>query len=518
MRATVRRPRPGRALVALLAAVALTAPALAGCSGAPPAPAGGAPTTLAPLPAPAEGDADPALAAYAGQQLAWAPCEGAGQGRPALECASLRVPVDWAAPDGAAVDVALARLRATGPDRLGALVVDPGGPGASGVGWLRAAGAGVVTDAVAARYDVVAFDPRGAGASAPLRCLDDAAMDAFLAGGEGAAGLLAQGCAERGGPLLGHVDVASVARDVEVLRSALGEERLHYLGKSWGTLLGATYAELHPGRVGRMVLDGALDPSSDAADVLVGQAQGLEESLGSYLADCADRRSCPLDDDPAAGAEQVRAVLDAARAQPLATGSGRELTAPLALLGVIAPLYDDETWPLLDEALAEALDGDGSVLLQLADAYADRRADGTYATNLLQAFTATTCLDQPELGAAEAEAARARVAQVAPVLGDAVAGEGGGPCEGWPVPPVRTPAPIAAPGAAPILVVGTTGDPATPYRWAQALAGQLESGRLLTFEGEGHTAYRQGSACVDAAVDAYLLDGVLPGEGAACRS
>ncbi|CAA9414402.1 MAG: Probable exported protease, partial [uncultured Quadrisphaera sp.] len=462
---------------------------------------------------------DAALAAFAGQELAWAPCEEVAEDQPPLECAGLRVPVDWAAPQGAPVEVALARLRATGTDRVGALVVDPGGPGASGVGWLRAAGAGVVTEAVAARYDVVAFDPRGAGASAPLRCLDDAGMDAFLAGGEGSAGLLARGCAERGGPLVGHVDVASVARDVEVLRSALGEERLHYLGKSWGTLLGATYAGLHPQRVGRMVLDGALDPASDAADVLLGQAEGLEGALGAYLADCAERGSCPLDDDPAAGGDQVRDLLEAAEADPLPTGTDRELTAPLALLGVIAPLYDDDTWPLLDEALAAALDDDGSVLIQLADAYADRREDGTYATNLLQAFTATTCLDQPEVGPAEAEAARARLLEVAPVLGEALAGDGGsGPCEGWPVPPVRTPAPIAAEGAAPILVLGTTGDPATPYAWAQALADQLTSGRLLTREGEGHTAYRQGSACVDAAVDAYLLDGVLPGEGATCRS
>ncbi len=489
--------------------------AVAGCSASPEQPEGGTPTTLPPLSAPQDASA-PAAA-----PLSWAACGADG-----LECSTLTVPVDWAAPDGPTVDLALARVRATGGaadgdgDGPGVLVVDPGGPGASGVDWLRTRGTAIVTDDVAERLDVVAFDPRGAGASDPVVCLDDAQMDAHLAGEDGdgdGATLMARGCAERGGPLLAHMDVASVARDLEALRAALRQEQLHYLGKSWGTLLGATYADLHPERVGRMVLDGALDPARDSDEVLLGQAGGLEASLGAYLADCADRRSCPLDPDPAAGGAQVAAVLTAADRSPLPTGTERELTGPLALTGVIAPLYDDDTWPLLDDALAAARGGDGAALLDLADSYAGRRPDGTYTSNLLQAFTAYTCLDSPSDPTTGPDATPEALAAAAPVLGPFLTSDVQA-CEGWPVPPVRDPAALRARGAAPILVVGTTGDPATPYAWAGALADELDTGRLLTWEGEGHTAYRQGSACVDAAVDAYLLDGVLPGEGATCRT
>ncbi len=510
-----------QAVRALAAVVLLLAPgALSGCSGAP-EPEGAPPTTLPPLVGvePSAGSAapapttDPALAALYDQHPAWAPCSPGER----VECARLRVPVDWSAPGGAVIDLALARVPAPAGERRGSLVLDPGGPGASGVDWVRSAGAGVVGELVAARTDLVAFDPRGAGASAPIRCLDDAGVDAVLAGTDPAAdGLLAAACAERGGPLLAHVDVASVARDLDVLRAALGEERLHYLGKSWGTLLGATYAGLFPERVGRFVLDGALDPAADREEVLVGQARGLEASLGAYLRDCAQRRSCPLDDDPAAAGEQVAALLGAVEEAPLPAGGGRVLTASLAFYGLIAPLYDDAAWPRLDEALALALGGEGRGLLALADAYWGRRADGTYASNLLQVFTAVDCLDSPVDPSPQAAATTAaRLREAAPVLAGHLSEEGSA-CAGWPVPPVRTPAPVAAEGAPPILVVGTTGDPATPYPWARSLADQLEAGRLLTWEGEDHTAYRQGSACVDAAVDAYLLDGVLPGEGATC--
>jgi pimeloyl-ACP methyl ester carboxylesterase len=536
----VTRGRPVAARRAARVVLAAAALALAACSGAPSEPVGGPPTALPP-PGPVravegavdgagpEQAADPAFAAFYDQVPQWAPC---GDG---LECATLRVPVDWSAPEGPTLGLAVARRPAGEPgERLGALVVEPGGPGVSGVGWLRASADGVTTPEVARRYDVVAFDPRGVGASSPVDCLTDAELDAELAGtgtGAGAPGdrpaaperrraaeEFAAGCLARTGDLLAHVGTRSAARDLDVLRAALGQERLDYLGKSYGTLLGATYAELFPQRVGRVVLDGALDPAAGYAEVVAEQAVGLEGALAAYAAGCAQRRGCPLADDPAAAVGQVRDLLRGLEAEPLPTDSGRPLTASLAVMGVVAPLYDDAAWPALDQALAAALEGDGSPLLRIADAYAGRREDGSYATNTLEAFIAVTCLDRPvDASPAAVEAAAAEAERASPTFGRHLAG-GEVQCGAWPVPAVGLPLPLTADGAAPILVVGTTGDPATPYSWAQELAAQLTSGRLLTWQGEGHTAYRRGSACVDGAVDGYLLDGVLPGEGATCTS
>ncbi len=552
-----------RRLGVAVAALALLA---GGCSGpSAPAPDGGSPTSLPSLGSGSDALDDPAFAAFAGQSPAWGPCpEPAGADDDGVDCASLEVPVDWSAPGGDRIDVALARRSAPGGSREGVLVVDPGGPGASGVSWVRSGP--VVTPAVAERYDVVGFDPRGSGASAPVECLDGPGLDAFLAGSDadGPVGpaddgataadgsdesgdgpdAMARGCAERGGDLLAHVDVASVAKDLDVLRDALGQGHLDYLGKSWGTALGATYAGLFPQRVGRMVLDGALDPSLSAEEVALDQARGLEGALRSWVEDCPQRRACPLDvaggDAPATapelaqGLEQVSGFLDAVEQEPLATGSPRLLTEPLAVTAVIAPLYSRATWPDLDRALGDALAGDGAALLAAADAYVGRQPDGTYASNLIQAFTAVTCLDtdtarEPPLAgpgdAAEPpadetdtdadEPALAAISEVAPVLGAHLLADSA-TCEHWPVAGVRTPAEITAEGAAPILIVGTTGDPATPYPWAQSLASQLSRAALLTYRGEGHTAYGRGSACIDAAVERYLLEDELPGKGATC--
>ena len=515
--------RAPRAALALLCAAVLAA---AGCSSSTPEPQGGAPTTV---PAPtgsvgvaSEQAADPANARFYDQELDWVGC---GEG---LECSTATVPVDWAAPAGATLEVALARRPAGDADeRRGALLVNPGGPGGSGVDWVR--GSPVVSEDVAEQYDVVGFDPRGVGSSAPVDCLSDPELDAYLSadgpnpeapGGLDAlraeASAFAAGCQADAGALLPHVGTVDAARDMDVLRAVLGSEQLDYLGKSYGTLLGAVYAGLFPQRVGRFVLDGALDPASSYDEVTVGQAAGLEQALRAYVDDCPSRRGCPLAEETEAALTQIRGVVDAAEASPLTTSTDQPLTGSLATTGIITPLYDDESWPVLDQALAEALDGQGEVLRQLADAYADRRPDGTYASNLLEAFVAVNCLDYPVDADPERMRATAdALAQASPTFGESMA-YGEVQCAAWPAPPTREPGPIAAEGAAPILVVGTTGDPATPYAWAQALADELSSGRLLTWEGEGHTAYARGSQCVDAAVDGWLLGGVLPGEGATC--
>lgn len=536
----MRLVRGGRGAVVVLAALALAA----GCTSAAPEPEGGAPTTLpaqtAPVPTSASDPAsDPALARFYDQEVDWVPC---GE---VLQCTAVTVPVDWSAPEGPTLQVAVSKVPATDPDRrLGSLVVNPGGPGASGVDFVGEDGAQAASEDVRERYDVVGFDPRGVGRSDPVDCVSDAELDTYLAEdvdtstpagraeAEQRARAFAAGCAADAGALLGHVDTPSVARDMDVLRAVLGEERLDYLGKSYGTLLGAEYARQLPQRVGRVVLDGALDPASSAADVTVGQARGLESSLRAFVTAClaGEVPDCPLEgagdvgDDPPdaavdAGTAQVADLLRQTAEQPLPTADpARDLTQPLAATGVVTPLYDEALWPTLATALDVAFSGDGTALLALADAYAGRRPDGSYASNLLEAFTAVNCLDYPDDPDATADDALARrLLEAAPTFAETLVGDDL-TCDVWPVPAVRTPAPVTAEGSAPILVVGTTGDPATPYEWAQALADELSAGTLLTYDGEGHTAYLRGSSCVDGAIDAYLLDGVLPGNDATCRS
>ncbi|GAB2697557.1 alpha/beta fold hydrolase [Thalassiella azotivora] len=522
------RGRVGALLVALAVAAALVA-GLTWWRGASDVPTGEA-RDLPPLPAvePTAGEpaSDPALARFYDQQPAWREC---GDG---VQCTEVTVPVDWDAPDGSTIGVAVARRPATQPDdRLGALLYNPGGPGASAVDYVIRFGENLTTSAVRERYDLVGFDPRGVGRSAPLDCLTDAQLDTYLAFDadpgtpqglqevRDVADVLAAGCAASAGDLLGNVDTVSAARDMDVIRAVLGQERLDYLGVSYGTLLGAHYADLFPQRVGRFVLDAALDPRSSYTDFIVGQAAGMEQALRAYATWCLDQRDCPLSGSVDDAVGQVRALGEQVDEQPLPTGDpARPLTAPLALTGVITPLYEDSTWPRLSEALEAALAGDGAPLLALADLYAQRGPDGTYAGNLLEALPAVTCLDYPvDDDPAAMRAAADRLLEASPTFGPMLA-YGELTCAQWPVGAVRSPGPLTAEGAPPILVVGNTGDPATPYAWAVALADQLESGTLLTYEGEGHASYTRGSRCVDRAVDAYLLEGTVWGPPATCSS
>ncbi len=470
---------------------------------------------------------DPALARFYHQKLSWVPCQ-VPSGAAGFQCATLSVPVDYAKPTGATLGVRLDRLQASeASSRIGSLVLNPGGPGGSGVEYASYANA-VVSPAVRARYDIVGFDPRGVGRSDPVRCLTDSETDTFLAADASPqttaqvkavvalSKLLGQRCQRRASTLLAHVGTLDVARDLDVLRAALGQTRLDYLGKSYGTFLGATYAGMFPWRVGRLVLDGALDPQLSSQQINLGQAGGFEIALNAFLSNCIQQSGCPLAGTLSQARTRLKSFLDGMANTNLPGSGGRELTQSLAVLGIVFAMYDQSFWPQLRVALGSALAGRGAGLLALADAYANRDPNGHYASNENDVIYAVNCLDRPTPeGPAQIQAQLPAFEKVSPIFGDYIAWSSL-PCHYWPVPPEMTPHAVHAAGAAPILVVGTTRDPATPYAWAVSLAKELDSGVLLTYVGDGHTAYRRGSACIDNAVDAYLLTGKPPTNGTRC--
>jgi pimeloyl-ACP methyl ester carboxylesterase len=303
---------------------------------------------------------------------------------------------------------------------------------------------------------------------------------------------------------------------MDLLRALLGDDRLNFLGFSYGTELGATYAGLFPDRVGAMVLDGAIDITMTSFESSKQQAVGFEQALTSYVEDCLGTTLCPLTGTTADGLAQIRALLDQALEQPLPTSSGRPLTQTLAFYGVAVTLYDERSWEFLSHALDEAMtEGTGDLLLWLADFYNDRNDDGTFSSNSTEAFIAIGCLDSRDNPSdAEQQRQEAQLEQEAPTVGSFFGG--GASCVDWPFPAVAWDFDKAATGSAPILVIGTTGDPATPYRWAQALASTLANGHLLTYDGEGHTAYTRSNQCIMDAVDQFLVAGTLPAEGLVC--
>ena len=458
------------------------------------------------------------------QRVDWSSCARDTQ---ADQCATVDVPLDWADPAGPTIRLAVARDAATGDDPVGSILVNPGGPGASAIDFLSDVDT-IMSAEVRDEYDLVAFDPRGVARSAPVTCYDGPQMDELTAADfdlatddgvqqqEDAWGAFGAACAANTGDVLGHIDTVSSARDMDVVRALVGDTTLNYLGYSYGTKLGATYAALFPTTVGRMVLDSALDPTVDGDAMSAGQAAGFESALRAYVTDCLGGSRCPLSGSVDDAMAQIKTMLDRTHTSPLPTSSGRRLTAPLAFTGIAYPLYSQQAWPQLTTALRAALNGDGSVLLALSDAYYDRADDGTYTTNTTEAFSAIDCLDLPATtDVAQMRADAADIEKAAPTVGEFFA-YSGTLCAQWPVPAVGGLADYSAKGAPPILVVGTTNDPATPYVWAQSLASELSSGVLLTHVGEGHGVYGLGNQCATSAVDDYFLDGTTPAAGTRC--
>lgn len=468
------------------------------------------------------------LSPYYGQKLSWREC-----GVPEFECSTMKAPLDYAKPEGETIKLAVSRKKATGPGkRLGSLLVNPGGPGGSAIGYLQSYAALGYPEEVRAQYDMAAVDPRGVARSEPVTCLDGKQMDAYTQtditpDDERETAQLsvsfkkfAAGCGKQSGAVLPHVSTVEAARDMDILRAALGDEKLNYVGASYGTFLGATYAGLYPDRAGRLVLDGAMDPSLPARRMNRDQTAGFETAFRSFAKDCVARKDCPLGtQDEADASQRLKSLFADLDRTPLPTGDsdGRKLGEALATTGVIAAMYDEAAWPQLRAALTAAMkEKDGAGLLSLSDSYYERDGDGTYA-NLMFANAAVNCLDLPPAFATADDVKKSLpdFEKASPVFGEGLAWASLN-CAYWPVKATGEPHRIEADGAAPIVVVGTTRDPATPYRWAEALADQLSSGKLLTYEGDGHTAYGRGSKCVDSAINDYLLDGKAPDDGKRC--
>jgi pimeloyl-ACP methyl ester carboxylesterase len=436
------------------------------------------------------------------------------------QCATVLVPLDYSKPDGQTIELVARKVLARDQaGRIGTLFINPGGPGASGEQFAASAGF-VLGSSLLRKYDVIGWDPRGVGGSTPVKCLDTGDLDKFIATDgspdneaeitalNNEAKTLADGCEQRSGRLLAHVSTKDAARDLDVLRGIVGDPQLNYLGFSYGTYLGATYAELFPKNAGRMVLDGAVDPSKTSEENNIAQAKGFDTALDAFAADCA-QRSCRLGSTKEEVLAKVDQLIKDSDATPLPGDGTREVTQALVVLGVLSSLYRKDFWPRLEDAVLDGLAGNGARLLALADLMTDRGPTG-YESNSNEAIYAVNCVDRPDLTSiAQAKAEEAKYEAASPRFGTSLLW-GSLPCSVWPVKPEDKPHPIKAAGAKPIVVIGTTRDPATPYEWAVGLAHQLDSGVLITRDGDGHTGYKSGNSCVDNAVETFLLQGTAP--------
>lgn len=466
--------------------------------------------------------ADGALDRYYTQVLDWQQCGS-------HECARLTVPLDYANPDNGDITLALERVLHSGPTSQGAIVVNPGGPGVPGTGFASVV-ASDIAPAVAAEFDIVGFDPRGTGSSSPVTCLSDAQTARWLDADPtpdtpaevrrimtlGAT--IPQGCLTRSPSIARHLGTESTVHDLDIMRAALGQPTLNLLGFSYGTLLGARYAERFPATVGRMLLDGAVDPRLDAMQISAGQSAGFQQAISRFAADCASRTSCPYGRTKAGVLRGINALLARLDRRPMPTHTGAPLLEAQAISALFATLYDKAAWPQLRTALAAAKHDDGTDLQQIAYQQSERIGPASFAGNFTSAFYAISCWDDPATPKATglSTAARRWAATAAvPAMAQAMSW-GNAPCSSWFGHSARKPAAVHSTTTAPIVVVGTTHDPATPYAWARSLARQLPTSTLVTFDGDGHTAYGNDSPCLQSILDRYLLTGSVPAAGTRC--
>ncbi|MFJ6695666.1 alpha/beta hydrolase [Streptomyces sp. NPDC091272] len=476
------------------------------------------------------------------QELKWADCpapdaaQGEGTepsplpGGAEWQCATMQVPRDYAKPDGDRIGLALIRARAADQEkRIGSLIFNFGGPGGSGVTTLPSAGKDYAE--LRSRYDLVSFDPRGVGGSAPVKCQGDKALDAYYAEDatpdddaeekKYADGIkeYADACEKNSGAELPHVGTTNAAKDLDLMRQVLGDDKLYYFGISYGTELGGVYAHLFPKRVGRAVFDAVVDPTQKTEQSSLGQAKGFQLALNNFAKDCVARGDeCKLEGStPKEIEDGIVELLARLDKKPIPGTAGRQLTQSQATNGIVQTLYSKEFWPYLEQGVDEADGGNGALLLVLADSMNGRNQDGTYS-NIGAANAAINCVDSKErFDVAYAKSKVPEFRKASPVFGDFLAWGLSG-CSSWPVPGQWETPDVSAAGSAPILVVGNTGDPATPYEGARKMAEKLGKGVgvELTYKGEGHGAYNSGSACVKTNVDKYLLEGKVPTAGTVC--
>lgn len=442
-------------------------------------------------------------------------------------CATVTVPLNYEDIDGETIELRLVRY-SSGKGKE-PLVYNPGGPGGGAIDSLPSMVDNMLPRELTDNFDIVAPDPRGVGLSTPIECFDDEEIDRqrsddselfTVAGVRAYAEDMGEKCLEKSPNITRFADSESAARDLDIIRAALGQEKLNYLGFSYGTFLGALYADLFPDSVGRFVLDGAMDPAASIDEVSREQARGFEAAIGHWIETEQLRTpGFPLVGSVDQAKAQLRQWLDTLDNRPIPTAdSARPLTRPLALSAILAGMYSTDTYEYVSVGLQQAMTSDdGSILLQLSDLYSDRDPSGRYTTNSYDAFNVINFLDYQVVGSEEdwlADAKQIRIDN--PTVGSDF-GLASAMASGWPIEPKGTRRQVTGEGAAPILVVGTTHDPATPYLWAEALASQLESATLLTWEGWSHCAYSQrGSTCIADAVNKVFLSGKLPTEGTVC--
>ncbi|GAC1399768.1 MAG: alpha/beta hydrolase [Mycobacterium sp.] len=468
-----------------------------------------------------------------GSPIQWGPCKPAASDSTRVprgaECGMLSVPVDYSKPDGDIAQLAMIRFKATG-QKIGSLVVNPGGPGESGV-EAAASLVSTLPPPLRDRFDLVGFDPRGVANSMPAAwCNSDADNDRLRADPiveytpAGVAHLekenkeFVQRCVDKmGKKFLANLGTNSVARDLDAIRKGLGDDKLTYLGFSYGTRIGALYAEDYPDKVRAMILDGAVDPNADQIEEEIRQAAAFQKAFNNYAADCAKSSECPLGTDPAKAVDVYKSMIEPLDKHPAKTKDPRELSYNDAIVGTILPLYSPNLWRHLTQALSEIKNGTGDTMLALADLYMGRDPQGHY-NNSTDVRVVVNCLDKPHItdrAKVVDEDRRTRIAAPFMSYGQFTGLAPLDSCAFWPVPSTGDQHEINVDGLPPILVVSTTNDPATPYKAGVDLAQQL-GGTLLTFEGTQHTVVFQGTSCVDDIATRYLLDVSVPPPDTRC--
>jgi len=470
------------------------------------------------------------LATFYEQEIAWEQCEDNSD----YECGTVEVPMDYDNPEDSSIDIHLTRAQDTASEQP--VLFNPGGPGASGIDFVQDSLGYMLSDRLAENISAIGFDPRGVGASEPVRCLsgkefdearetvtDPSTPEGWEASIEETKELGEQ-CVERSGEIIGFVDTVSAAKDMDIIRAALDEPQLDYFGVSYGTKLGATYAELFPKNVGKFVLDSVLAPSAETFEVTKAQSAGFEKSLHDWAQWCAESPECNVGDDgdPESVMTAVTDFIAQVEEEPLTYPNGRSQPVNDLFFGIVTPLYSRESWELLAMAFEQGIENDYEasdyqpLFLVFADAYHGRDNSGEY-TNTTDAFNAINCLDYAsadktyEQAAEEAE----ELAENAPIFGPYMSYSSG--CNGWPVEPAEPIGEIVAEGSNPIVIANLTSDPATPIHFSHELADQLDNSVHITVEGEGHGAYSRDNECIVDAIDHYILEDDVPEDGLVCQ-